>query len=155
MPARTPFDRWPEQLVDARFGYAWFTAPSVFLNQLTDRHATITTVHALHDAIDHVLERRREEIDAHGGLTIIHDWRELRSYDSDARKAYLERMKRREPGYLKQAIAIVGNTPLLRMAVQTANILMAMRIGGSLDLSNDADAVLRRCRVASPLPGWR
>ncbi|MBX3246973.1 MAG: hypothetical protein KF901_07315 [Myxococcales bacterium] len=64
-------------------------------------------------------------------------------------------MKRRAPGYLKHAIAVVGSTPLLKMAVQTANILMAMRIGGDLELATDLEAVLRRYQVKAPLPGWR
>ncbi|MBX3246974.1 MAG: hypothetical protein KF901_07320 [Myxococcales bacterium] len=66
MRANPPLDRWPEQLHDPRFGFAWFTAPAVFVNQLADAHATLKTVHALHDAIDHVIERRAREIEAEG-----------------------------------------------------------------------------------------
>ena len=153
--AFAPLDTWPEQLVDERFGYAWFTAPAVFLNQLHVERATVETVNALHDAIDDVLAKRRPQIDAVGGLTIIHDWRHLQGYDSAARKLYLDRMRRREPGYLKQAVAIVRDSPLLRMAVQTANMLMALRIGGNLELSLQIDDVLTRHQVVTPTDtGW-
>ena len=152
--AKPPFDRWPEQLVDSRFGRAWFCRPAVFVNQLQVEQATVETVNALHDAIDTVLARRRAEIAAAGGIIMIHDWRELRGYTPDARKVYLDRMRSREPGYLKVAVAVVPDTPFLRMAIQTANILMALRIGGSLELTLDPDAVLRRYDVATPLPGW-
>lgn len=63
-------------------------------------------------------------------------------------------MRSREPGYLKLAVAIVRDTPFLRMAVQTANVLMAMRVGGSLELAMDPEVVLKRYAVQMPLPGW-
>jgi len=151
-----PLDAWPRQLVDDRFGFAWFIAPAVFVNQLVDAHATVTTVDALHDAIDHVIEVRRAELEAEGGITIIHDWRVLRGYDSEARQRYLDRMRRRAPGYIKTAAVVVGTTPLLRMAVQTANVLMALRTGGNLELATDLDTVLRRYAVGVPsTTGWR
>lgn len=153
--ADPPFDRWPEQLKDPRFGRAWFCRPAVFVNQLQVEQATVETVTALHDAIDAVLENHREEIAAAGGIIMIHDWRRLHGYTSEARKVYLDRMRSREPGYLKLAIAIVRDTPFLRMALQTANILMAMRIGGKLELAMDPDVVLKRHAVETPLPGWR
>jgi hypothetical protein len=152
--ALPPLDRWPEQLVDPRFGHAWFTAPAVFLNQLDVQRATLETVNVLHDAIDDVLAKRRPEIDAAGGLTIIHDWRQLQGYDSQARRTYLDRMRRREPGYLKLAVAVVRDSPLLRMAVQTGNMLMALRIGGRLELSLDLEDVLDKHGVQTPTPGW-
>lgn len=152
--AKPPFDRWPEQLVDPRFGRAWFCRPAVFVDQLQVEQATVETVNALHDAIDTVLGRRRAEIADAGGIIMIHDWRQLHRYTSDARKVYLDRMRSREPGYLRLAVAIVRDTPLLRMAVQTANVLMALRIGGNLEVAMDPDVVLRRYGVATPLPGW-
>jgi hypothetical protein len=80
----------------------------------------------------------------------------LRGYDSEARQRYLDRMRRRTPGYIKHAIAVVGTTPLLRMAVQTANVLMALRTGGNLELATDLDTVLRRYSVGVPsTTGWR
>lgn len=156
VPSRAypPFDRWPEQLADPRFGRAWFCRPAVFVNQLHVDHATAETVSALHDAIDAVLHRRRAEIAEAGGIVMIHDWRRLQGYSPEARRVYLERMRARAPGYLKVAVAIVPDTPLLRMAVQTANVLMALRIGGTLELATDPEPVLQRYGVRTPLPGW-
>jgi hypothetical protein len=40
--------------------------------------------------------------------------------------------------------------------VQTANVLMALRTGGNLELATDLDTVLRRYAVGTPsTTGWR
>jgi len=152
--AHPPFDSWPAQLVDARFGRAWFAEPAVFINQLDAARGTVEAVNGLHDAIDHILAKRREVIREAGGITIIHDWRRRHRYDTEARQIFLERMRAREPGYLKTVVAIVGNTPFLRMAVQTANMLMALRSGGQLELALDAGEVLRNQRISAPVGRW-
>jgi hypothetical protein len=150
-----PFADWPVQLEDPALGFAWYTEPATFVNQLLVERATADTANRLHDVIDHVIEREREDIEAHGGLLIIHDWRELAKYDSDARKAFLDRMRGREPGYLRGAVAVVRNTPLLRMAVQTANLVMALRAGGDLEMTTAVGPALTKHGVAVPTRrGW-
>lgn len=150
-----PFATWPVQLADARFGYAWYTAPGVFLNQLHVRQGTVEVASALHDAIDLVVERERQDYERFGGLLIVHDWRLMHGYDKAARQVYLDRMRSRAPGYLRGAVAILPDTPFLKMAVQTANVLMALHIGGTLALANDPNKVLQEHRVEMPTRrGW-
>lgn len=150
-----PFATWPVQLFDPRFGYAWYTAPGVFVNQIIVDEGTVEVANALHDAIDRVIARERADFEQHGGILMIHDWRKMHRYGKGARQAYLERMKSREPGYLRGAVAIVPDTPLLKMAVQTANVLMALRIGGTLALAHDPARVLREHRAETPTKrGW-
>src|SRR5690606_5367856 len=118
-------------------------------------HRTIEVANALHDAIDRVVEREASDFAAHGGLLIVHDWRAMRGYDKAARQVFLNRMKERPAGYLRGAVAVLPDAPLLRMAVQTANVLMALHIGGNLALATDASEPLRKHRVERPSrSGW-
>lgn len=152
---RAPFSHWPVQLADPQLGYAWYTQPATFVNQLLVERATVDHANRLHDIIDQVIERESEDIAAHGGLLIVHDWRQLSKYDSEARKAFVGRMRSREPGYLRGAVAVVPNTPLLRMAVQTANLVMAMRAGGKLEITTSVGPALAKHGVAVPtVTGW-
>ena len=153
---RAPFDRWPVQTHAEGIGFAWYTSPAAFVNQLTSRRGTVEAAHWLHDLIDHVLERERADIERHGGLLIVHDWRALEGYDVEARRAFLGRMKRRRPGYMRRAVAVLPDTPLLRMAVQTANLAMALHIGGKLEMTNDPVPVLASLGVRAPTTAtWR
>lgn len=155
-PPYLPFRFWPIQLADPRFGYMWFTEPCVLINQVCVPRATTELVSALHDGIDRVIEREAEAIERHHGIVMIHDWRRLQGYDTAARREYLARMRRRKGGYLRQAVAVLPSTPLIKMAVQTADLVMALGVGGKLTFANDIDKVLERFDVKRPLvEGWR
>jgi len=154
-PPAPPFDDWPIQLADGRFGYVWYAAPSVLINQVHVPHATVEAVDALHDAFDRVIAVERADYERRGGLLFIHDWRRIDGYERPARQVYLSRMRRRTPGYVRKAVAVLPGTPLLKMAVQTANVLMALRIGGSFALASDPSEVLSEHGVERPTRvGW-
>ena len=150
---RIPFADWPLHLFDERFGYAWYTEPSVLVIQTIHPEGTVSVAESLHDAIEHVLQRCWDAISANGGLLIIHDWRSMRAYTSEARVAFLARMRRRERKYLRQVVVIIPDRPLLRMAVQTANLVMALSSGGKLRVATEATAVLAEYGIQRPLPG--
>lgn len=153
---RAPFLTWPHHLYDERFGFAWYTAPATFVNQVERTHGTIEVANGIHDAIDHVLEQHAEDIERHGGLLMIHDWRTLTGYDSQARQLYLERMKGRDRRYLRHVVAVLPDRPLIKMAVETANIVMALSSGGRLRMESDPSAALARHEVRHPtLSDWR
>lgn len=156
MKPLAPFQTWPVHLSDRRFGLAWYTRPGVFVDQIHEPHGTLQVAQALHAAIDHVLERQQEDLEQYGGLLVIHDWRQMHGYDSDARKFFLERMKTRKPGYLRGAVVVVPDTPLLKMAVQTSHIVMALRAGGTLKLATNLREVLETYGVSHPTRGdWK
>jgi hypothetical protein len=149
-PPRSPFNGWPVQGVDPRFGYLWFVEPNVFINQAHVRHADVAAANAVHDWIDRALAARGETIARAGGLVAVHDWRALEGYDGDARRAFIARMRSRPPGYLKAAYAVIPNTPLFRMAVQAANLASALGVGGNVELASDPRPILDRLGVAAP-----
>ena len=153
---RAPLSHWPVQLDVPGLGFVWYTQPATFVNQLRIQRATVDAAHRLHDVIDHVIAREEADIAAHGGLLILHDWRKLSGYQTDARRAFLDRMRAREAGYLRGAVAVVPKTPILRMAVQTANVVMALRSGGQLEMSTSVGLVLAKYGIQKPRPGpWR
>jgi hypothetical protein len=153
---REPFADWPIQLFDPRFGFAWYTEPCVFVDQIVYPQGTRDVAEALQDTIEHVLEREREAIAKHGGLLAIHDWRLVTGYTSEARITFLDRMRKRKKGYLRHVVAVMQDTPLLKMAAQTANVVMALGAGGRLHVTVDARVALVRNGVVPPTKtGWR
>ncbi|MFO0552920.1 MAG: hypothetical protein U0271_31320 [Polyangiaceae bacterium] len=138
------------QRVDHRFGYFWFVAPNVFINQAHIHRANAAAAHAVQDWIDALLTARKDSIAAAGGLIAVHDWRKLEGYDSDARRIYSDRMRRRPTGYLKAAYAIVPDTPLFKMAVQAINLVAAVGAGGRIVLAHDPADVLARLKIETP-----
>jgi hypothetical protein len=149
-PPAPPFKTWPIQVADPRFGYLWKTAPNIVITQASFPEVSEAVVGAFHDALDAVIQAEAKAIAEHGGLVMIHDWRALRGYDTAARRLFMARMKTRAPGYLKVAVVVVPDTPLLRMAVQTAELLLATGLGGSLRLVSDVEAALREYKVQRP-----
>lgn len=152
---REPFADWPIQLFDPRFGFVWYTEPCVLVDQVVCQQGTRSVADSLQDAIEQVLRREREAVAKHGGLLVIHDWRAVAGYTSEARISFLERMKKREKGCLRHVVAVMQNTPLLRMAAQTAEVVMAFRTGGQLSMSVDPRAALSKFGVLRPKAvGW-
>jgi hypothetical protein len=138
------------QGVDPRLGYMWFVEPNVFINQAQVTHADAPAAVAVHHWIDRALAAKRDTIAAAGGLVIMHDWRALKGYDSEARRVFLDRMRSRPAGYLKAAYAIVPPTPFFRMAIQAANLVAALRGGGRVEVATDPAPILARLGVLPP-----
>lgn len=138
-------------LFDPRFGFAWYTEPCVFVDQFIHPRGTVEVAEALHDAIDHVLERKRRVIEQYDGLLMIHDWRKMADYDTAARVSFLKRMKGRNRRYLRQVVTLLPDRPLLKMAVETANIVMALSTGGRLRVATEALRVLTELEVRVPI----
>jgi hypothetical protein len=91
-----------------------------------------------------------------GELLVIHDWCSVTGYTREARIAFLECLKKREKGYLKNVVAVIQDTPLLKIAAQTANVVMALRARGQLNVTVDPRAALVRHGVVRPTTvGWR
>jgi hypothetical protein len=149
-----PFANWPIQLHDPRFGFAWYASPAVFVSCVVVEHGEAGTAEGLNDALDHIVETRAREIKAAGGLLVVQDFRMVKTYSSESRQVYVERMKRRPRGYSRGVfVAIEGANPLLRMAVETANLAFAIAIGGVIRVVSDPMKVLARFKVAVPERG--
>ena len=97
-----------------------------------------------------------EEIERRGGLLIFHDWRQMTSYDTAARVTYLRRMKARKKRYLRHVVAVLPDKPLIRMAVGTSNMVLALTSGGRLQMETEPGPPLVEHHVVRPKEsGWR
>lgn len=148
----SPFSNWPVQYADPDVGFAWYAGNGTIVTQICVTHGTAPGVTVVSDWIDLLLEAHREELAQAGGMLGIHDWRRVSKYDSDARKIWLERIQRRPKGYLRKAVVIVADNPLLKMAIAGANMLVAVasRGEGQIELATNAYEVLRKYGVQAP-----
>lgn len=150
---RAPFDDWPIQEHDPRFGFAWYAEPAVFVSSATIERAPMETAELVQGWIDDVLREREGEVRAAGGLFVFHDWRSLRGYDSEARKRYLDRMRARPKDYLRHSVTCVSANPILRMAVETGNMIASMVARAKVELATDPGAVMVKHGIRKPAPG--
>jgi hypothetical protein len=147
MPAsaarQPPFDRWPLQHEDVRYGYAWYLGRGLIVSHITVSHGSKDAAYAYHDYEGSILRFHADEVAAAGGLFVVHDWRALATYDAEARRVWQERMKTRKKGYLRGSVVCVGRAaPLLKMAVQAANLWASVLHGAKVELTTDIRAAL-------------
>ncbi|HEY5961995.1 MAG TPA: hypothetical protein VIV60_35800 [Polyangiaceae bacterium] len=145
-----PLNAWPIQFSNPEVGFAWYVSPGILVTQATAVHANGRIAAVLSDWVDLVLEAHREEFSRCGGMLGIHDWRRFRSYDSDARRLWMERIRRRPKGYLRKGIIIVGQSPLIKMAVAGANMIVTLATGGQFEIATNASQVIREYDVRPP-----
>lgn len=149
-----PLNSWPVQLSDPDVGFAWYTSSATLVTQALPTHATARVSEVLSNWVDLVLEQHRDEIARHGGLLGIHDWRRFRTYDSEARRKWMQRIERRPKGYLRKGVIIIADNPLIKMAVAGANMIVSLASGGhsQFEIATNATQVLHKYDVQRPLP---
>jgi hypothetical protein len=140
---KPPFDQWPIDHVDPRYGYAWYCGQALIVSHITVSHGTEAAATAYHDFESSVLRDHAAEVAEYGGIFVIHDWRAMVTYDAGARRIWQDRMQSRKKGYLRgSVVCLTRATPLLRMAVQAANLVASVTHGAKVELTTDIDAAL-------------
>jgi hypothetical protein len=148
-----PFDSWPTQLHDPRFGFVWYAHPAVFVDQVHIGHGTAEMARAILELIDLVTAERASEIRDAGGLLLVHDWRAVHSYDKDARTVFTQRVRARQPGDIRGTVVAVQRAhPVLRMAVHAVNLVAAVTSKSPIDIVESFDGVFQARGVAAPSP---
>lgn len=145
-----PFGDWPIQFFEPEIAYAWYTHGATFVTQALIVSTNVYVVSILNDWLDDVTRTHREEIERAGGLLAIHDWRRIRKYDSASREAWFARMRARPSNYLRKAIVVVGDAPLLKMALAGANLLTALHLKSQVQIASNCYQVLREHGVIRP-----
>jgi hypothetical protein len=138
-----PFERWPEHVYDARYGFTWFIAPNIMVDHVTAIDGTEDTVVAMHKTLDRLLVTHGGSIRAHGGLRIIGDWRAVKSYTPDARKRFVRELSTGRP-IASATVVVAPSNAFLRMAIKGADMVLALTTRAKIELSSDVDVVLRR-----------
>jgi hypothetical protein len=140
---RPPFDHWPAQHVDPQYGYAWSCGQGLIVSHTTVTHGTTASAHSYHDYESRILREHAAEVAEHGGIFVIHDWRSLVTYEADARRVWQERMQARRKGYLRgSVVCLLRANPLLRMAVQAANLVASLTQNAKVELTTNIEAAL-------------
>jgi hypothetical protein len=146
-----PFDRWPVQHFDPRYGFCWYCGDGLIVSHLNVHCGTQAAAEAYHDFEEAILESEAREIVASGGLFVIHDWRSMQTYEPGARHHWQQRMQARRKGYLRGSVVCVARAgPLLRMAVQAVNLFASVTQNGKVELARDVDRVLQEHHVTPP-----
>lgn len=143
------------QVYDPCFGFIWFAHPVVMVSQFTAENGNVAAAAFLQDHIDIILARRAEEVAEQKGLFILHDFRLATGYDTDARVAFFERMRKRPHGYLRRSVTCVRASPLLRMVVQAGNLAATLASGGTSEMGHDPALAMRTYGITPPQLGER
>jgi len=138
---------------DPDFGFFWALDDAIMVGQSTVPRMTLATADAVHARVDRLLAARRDEVQRMGGLMILHDWRSLEAYDREARQRFIDKSRSRGRGYLRASIVAVRASPLIRMALQTGNMLLSVFLGVSIEVIDDPTSKVRALGLVAPAPG--
>ena len=153
-PPQPPFFDWPVQLTLSG-GYVWYTEPAVLVTQAHITHATILDTLTMSERIDHVVRMRKTEVAKHGGLLVIHDWRSLETWDSDARQALIDRSIARGRGAVRAVVIAIDVNPVFRMLAHVANVTLAAVGVARVQLVDLLEPALEKYAVKKPTYGAR
>jgi hypothetical protein len=145
-----PFRGWPVQSGGQTvFGFSWYTRPAAFVSQTTTSRVSLASSMLLDNRLDRVADRYRAEIAAAGGLFVFHDWRTIRTFDSEIIRYYIDRVgARRVP--LRGIVVASTLDGLLRVAANVIGAAVSKVYGFDLELTSDPEAALRRHRLQVP-----
>jgi hypothetical protein len=148
-----PFDRWPVQHFDPSFGYAWWCGRGIVVSHVIVHRATGATSRAFLSYEESTVKKHADEVAQSGGLFVVHDFRMLEGYDSDARRIYQDHIRERPKGQLRGAVVCVNKVaPLLRMALQGTNLVATLVHGAKIELTTDLEGALQKYDVPIPKP---
>lgn len=151
-----PFQDWPVDLFIEGAGFAWYRRDlGAFITQSTLLKATAESSDLVNDYLDHILENERSHVAAMGGLLVFYDWRSIRGIEPAAATRFMQRLARRERGYLRKSIVVFSPTSnaLLETALRAASAFAAVAIGRHILIGNDIHASLAEAGIrSSPKP---
>lgn len=153
-----PFDRWPVHAYHPAYGYCWFSRESAaIITQAHIKRADFAAAKVFADWIDRAVRHEVGAWTASKGLLLLHDWRSVGRYDSDARTHVIERQRKRPNGYARRVCCVVDPTPLWRMALTVSDLTLAL-LGcppaGLMGDMNRALGELRGAQADAIAPGW-
>jgi hypothetical protein len=146
-------NRWPVHIKDDDVGYFWFAEPNFIVNQPHVDSATEELAGRFNDHIDELLLTNAAALAAAGGAIVIGDWRLVKNYSPAARRAFVERVRKRPPSLMQASIVILEKVaPLLRMAVQTTDLLSTVTGRSRVRVSDDIESIFAELGVRTPAP---
>lgn len=118
------------------------------IDHISVTHGTVETVRAMHASLDKMFALHATQIEDQKGVLIIGDWRQLTSYDPEARQLFLAELRKPRP--IRGTVVVLAKAgAFLKMAVQAARMVTTVTGGPSIAVSEDIDEVLRSHGVTS------
>jgi hypothetical protein len=153
-----PFDRWPLHGYHPAYGHCWFSRDgAALITQTHVKRADLAAAKVFVDWIDRAVRHEVQAWSACKGLLLLHDWRSVGGYDSDARTLVIDRQRKRPTGYARRVCCVVDPTPLWRMALTVSDLTLALLGCPPAGLMGDMGRALGELRGAQPdavAPAW-
>lgn len=96
----------------------------------------------LSQLVDEYAHGHPTEVDAAGGLVLLHDWRSFYTYDPALRSFYLERMMQRRSYKVKHIAVVARVHGFVQMAVRTIGLVTLRTLGTGIAVVEDPQPVL-------------
>ncbi len=147
-----PFLGWSQAHHLEGYGFVWWLkGHGALVTQTTVEHADAIFTTAISDYLDdNILARHWGYLQARGGLTLVHDWRSVRSYDQAAAADFVARMRRRPKGYLKLSCMVLPtHNTLVRYAVHTASAIASLTVGRTVEITASPAVALARAGISA------
>ena len=153
-PPQPPFSDWPIQLT-LPAGYVWYTEPAVLVTQAHNEHATVLDTVAMSEKIDDAVRLRKAEHVKRGGVLIIHDWRQLKTWDPDARQELIDRAIARGRGAVRGIVIAIDVNPMFRMLAHVVNATLTAMGAARVQLVDSVEPSLEKFSVKKPTYAMR
>jgi hypothetical protein len=148
-PPQPPFSDWPIQ-VKLPAGYVWYTEPAVVVTQAHSEHATALDTVAMSAKIDAAVRLRKAEHVKRGGVLIVHDWRQLKTWDPKARQELIDRAIARGRGAVRGVVIAIDVNPMFRMLAHVVNATLTAMGAARVQLVDTLEPSLEKFGVKKP-----
>lgn len=155
-PPREPFRDWPLHIADEHAGfYLWYVEPATFVVQMHTKQVSLLTVQRLVRLVDEAREIRSTEITAAGGGLYIHDWTSVEAVDTAAHRFLQASFRKLSPADVRTIYVAMNMSPILRMLMNTINVVATLMTGKPNVLVRDVREPLGKHGVRAPAQGSR
>lgn len=142
-----PFQDWPPANVVDPAGFIWWVRPAAFITQLRVGNPTLEHCKIMTRSLDDLAAKHADEVEAAGGVAVLHDWRRVETYEPDLRSFFFERMRQPRPYHMRAVHVAVSAGTLVRLAVHTVNMISSRALGVEVRLIYDPADSLQRLGV--------
>ncbi len=143
-----PFAARPAHWVSPH-GFAWYAQPAAVITQSRSARGTLEAAISAMRVIDAALSLCAEEVAAAKGLIIIHDWRHTTSWDADARRHMMQRVRGDSLRNIRRVVVVMSVNPIVGAALQTACMLYSLT-GRPMQVAADVTPVLLEHGITMP-----
>jgi hypothetical protein len=146
--AAAPFTGWPSHWVGPT-GFAWYVRPAVLITQARGTRGTLEGAQYATRIVDATLSACSDEVAAAKGLLIVNDWRQVTSWDLDARRHMMQRVRSDSLRNIRGIFVVMKLSPLVGAALQTACMLYSLA-GTPMHVATDVTPILIQHGIVTP-----